>query len=276
MDYISPYATQCLNHSLHKNYIIDDDLSDIFESLFVSISISGRFKTVRGNRGNEKWICCTDGCSHSISFSLHCIVSKINGKIVHDDAIIHKHGSDICWHSSNDCKTKVIEFELKEKALIAGASAIPKMFEDKQLSLKKSGMSECDIAAVMPQYQSFKSTMYRAKGKSYPRIPHILSDLDFTSDLSKVYRETVASVVDNVPVPGKRFLLFDGYQEVIRNRQVKCRDRITIFTSDYGLKLLSQATKIGADGTFNSCPALYSQAYIIMAWFRGQCDTTTF
>jgi hypothetical protein len=161
MDYISPYATQCLNHSLPKNYIIDEDLSDIFESLFVSISISGRFKTVRGNReiivnnywyryattdkkGNEKWICCTDGCSHSISFSLHCIVSKINGKIVHDDAIIPKHGSDICWHSSNDCKTKVIEFELKEKALIAGASAIPKMFEDKQLSLKKSGMSECD------------------------------------------------------------------------------------------------------------------------------------
>ena len=34
--------------------------------------------------------------------------------------------------------------------------------------------------------------------------------------------------------------------------------------------MLAGCTKIGVDGTFKSCPELYSQLYIIMAWFMGQ------
>ena len=55
------------------------------------------------------------------------------------------------------------------------------MFEDKALQLKKSGVSEFEIASTMPQYQSLKSTMYRKKADNYPRIPVDDMDLDFWS-----------------------------------------------------------------------------------------------
>ena len=52
--------------------------------------------------------------------------------------------------------------------------------------------------------------------------------------------------------------------------------RITIYCSDYGLKLLAQATKIGGDGTFKTRPKIYQQLYIIMAWHKGVCQPAAF
>ena len=37
------------------------------------------------------------------------------------------------------------------------------------------------------------------------------------------------------------------------------------------MKMLCESKKIGADGTFKSCPQRYSQLYILMAWFKGMC-----
>ena len=79
----------------------------------------------------------------------------------------------------------------------------------------------------------------RAKHKNYPLIPHTLDQLDFFKETCKSYTETTGSVVINVPIPGKRFLLFDGYQDILRKNKLKCRDRVTIFCSDYGLRLLN-------------------------------------
>ena len=64
-----------------------------------------------------------------------------------------------------------------------------------------------------------------------------------------------------------RFILVDCYE----NDQ-----RITIFSSDTQLKMLSSSTKIGADGTFNTCPKLYKQCYIIMTWFIGMVTPAAF
>jgi hypothetical protein len=202
-----------------------------------------RLSTTTKNGCMEKWVCCTDGCSNSISW-LNGVLVKVNGKAVDSDSKIPKHHKEACWHSMVECKTKLIADELKEKAGKLGASAIPKMFEDKILELKKSGMQEGEIADVMPQYQTYKSTMYRRKHLNYPLIPSLMSELNYFSDVCRVYCETVATEVDNIKTPGKRFLLWDGYEEIWRSRQLKCKDRITIFCSDYGLKLLSQATKI--------------------------------
>ena len=33
--------------------------------------------------------------------------------------------------------------------------------------------------------------------------------------------------------------------------------------------MLCKCSKIGVDGTFKSCPELYKQLYIFMAWFMG-------
>jgi hypothetical protein len=46
-----------------------------------------------------------------------------------------------------------------------------------------------------------------------------------------------------------------------RTHLVIARERVTIFCSDVGLRLLSQADKIGADGTFKTRPILYEQVY---------------
>ena len=40
--------------------------------------------------------------------------------------------------------------------------------------------------------------------------------------------------------------------------------------------MLSEAKKIGVDGTFKSRPVLYAQLYIIMAWFMGQVMPAAF
>ena len=40
--------------------------------------------------------------------------------------------------------------------------------------------------------------------------------------------------------------------------------------------MLCAASKIGADGTFKSCPDIYKQLYILMAWFRGMVMPAAF
>ena len=119
-------------------------------------------------------------------------------------------------------------------------------------------MPVSEIASVMPQYASIKSSMYRAKHQKYP----------------------MPSVIDGETVPGERFLLFDGLSEIRDTRRgrdhvVVARERVTIYSSDYGLRLLNQAVKIGADGTFKACPAIFAQLYIIMAWMHNDEAQTT-
>lgn len=225
----------------------------------------------------EKWVCMTDGCSCTISL-LNEKVVKINGtKVYHNTPLPpHNHRGDIdtCTLTESEYKKKLIESELKDKAGKSGAAPIKAMFEDKASQLRKDGMSINEIASVMSQYNSFKNTMYRAKHENYPLIPHKLEDLNFWSDISKVFTECTGSVVNGVKIPGKRFLLFDDMQEIYEKKNgklvLKTKERITIFCSEVGLRLLANAEKIGADGTFKSRPILNEQVYIIMVWMNGE------
>ena len=61
----------------------------------------------------------------------------------------------------------------------------------------------------------------------------------------------------------KRFLLIDCVED---------DQRIVIFSSDLQLKLLVTSKWIGVDGTFK----MFSQVYIIMAWYMGECLPVTF
>jgi hypothetical protein len=40
--------------------------------------------------------------------------------------------------------------------------------------------------------------------------------------------------------------------------------------------VLARAKQIGVDGTFSSCPSLFSQFYIILAWCKGECMPAAF
>ena len=94
-----------------------------------------------------------------------------------------------------------------------------------------------------------------------------MESLNFYTDACKIFRETVTSKVGDAIIPGERFLLFDGWSEIKdtrlgRTHLVIARERVTIFCSDVGLRLLSQADKIGADGTFKTRPILYEHVYM--------------
>jgi len=65
----------------------------------------------------------------------------------------------------------------------------------------------------------------------------------------------------------ERFLLSDCYEH---------NQRVVIFCSDLQLEILAQAHQIGADGTFSSCPSIFAQFYIIVAWFKGECIPVAF
>ena len=54
------------------------------------------------------------------------------------------------------------------------------------------------------------------------------------------------------------------------------KERVTIYCSETGLRLLAQASKHGGDGTFKTRPRIFEQLYIIMAWCKGVCLTAAF
>ncbi len=65
----------------------------------------------------------------------------------------------------------------------------------------------------------------------------------------------------------ERFLLVDCYED---------GQRIIIFSSDLQLRVLARTKQIGVDGTFKSCPTMFAQLYIIMAWCKGECMPVAF
>ena len=101
----------------------------------------------------------------------------------------------------------------------------------------------------MHQYASKKSSCYRRKWLTIPKLPESLNDLILDNDLFKTTLST-----------GKRFLLIDCEED---------GQRIIIFCSDLQLKILGTSSKIGGDGTFGVCPDLFEQVYILMAWYKG-------
>jgi hypothetical protein len=150
----------------NNKYTLED--ADFVANLFFDvvlplIVIAGYFVTSRGNEALivnnyyyryqsiskdqkiKKWVCMTDRCSCSISWCGDKVV-KINGEKVGSDfngtiPPHSKNGSvDKCKYSEQECKTKLLHSELK-----GAATSIKKIIEDKQLQLKKSGMTTSDI-----------------------------------------------------------------------------------------------------------------------------------
>ena len=140
--------------------------------------------------------------------------------------------------------------KIKKRAQSENTISIMKICEEESIKLAKNGMSAEDIASSMPQYAQKKSSLYRKRWQNYPKLPCELGGLIIDTD---IYKNTLTN--------GKRFLLID----CIENNQ-----RIIIFCSDFQLNILGSSTRIGADDTFKSCPSLFMQLYILMAWYKGE------
>ena len=184
------------------------------------------------DKSQERWLCMwTEGkkkCSSSLTIdSKTKKITKVNGKPWDKETPLtsfHDHPA----LTDSEVKLRFVKHELTEKAETS-SGAIPKMFEDKSDELASRGHSIEEIAQILPQYNSAKSAMYRAHAKYFPPIPTALEDLSFNGPLYEQYILTKKYK--------KRFLLFDGYQEIRDKKNILTGyERITIYCSDYGLK----------------------------------------
>ena len=95
---------------------------------------------------------------------------------------------------------------------------------------------------VVPNFSACRSMMNRARLKQQPPLPTTREDIQLT--------DTWASTVGGQP-----FVLHQS-------------DSMLIFTTTENLRVLAASANVFMDGTFKSCPKLYSQLYTIHAIYK--------
>ena len=100
-----------------------------------------------------------------------------------------------------------------------------------------------DLVKKIPHYDSCSSSLYRQRAKLLPPLPKTRQDLN----LEGAWRQTTA---------GENFIVTDD------------DDMVILATAD-NLRHLSAADTWFCDGTFKSCPKLFSQLYTVHAFIDG-------
>ena len=260
-------------------YEPDLELAEAFHNLFFEIIlpaliIVGHFLTITKNRAivvnnykyrfleepkkkdktQERWLCMymngRNKCSASLTIdSITGEIKKVNGEKwdkVTPLRDFHDHDPE----DENEVKKLFILRDINNKAS-SNSGPIPQMFEAKNSELADEGYTVDEIAKIMPQYNSVKSSVYRRHAENFPAIPQSLNELYFYDDDKKL-KYTLTKKYN------EQFLLFDGWHEITdKNGKVTGKERITIYCSETGLRLLAQAFKIGGDGTFKTRPKIY-------------------
>lgn len=103
----------------------------------------------------------------------------------------------------------------------------------------------------IPTYQSCQASLYRSRAKVLPKLPVSQDGIDLEGE----WIETAA---------GERFLLCDSTDDQ--------GHRILIFATDDNLRTLCNSEFVLGDGTFYSCPGLFSQMYSL----HGSVDGVVF
>jgi hypothetical protein len=98
---------------------------------------------------------------------------------------------------------------------------------------------------------SYKNTFENIRVKNKPKIAKDFDNFEFVDDYEKF-----SKTLDN-----KDFLQYDNNNK---------SNRIQIFASEAGIKLLSESTRWQADGTFFCAPKPFKQVYYIMAGKPGE------
>lgn len=136
-----------------------------------------------------------------------------------------------------DCKKKIIS---------ADVPAIPTAFSETITEIKDLGL---DKVISIPTFESKKSSLYRHRNSS------------FSVD------KTVFDEVKNVKIPTKfeKIVLADyceGNRRIILFCSEEARNKMTVFKDYFG------------DGTFKSCPNLFSQIFTIHADLGSNINST--
>ena len=110
-----------------------------------------------------------------------------------------------------------------------------------------------EISEYIGVYKSYKSCFEKIRAKNKPTIPTREKDsFDFSDPKCQKFTKTIE---------GKDFMMYDNK---------KLENRIVIFISEYGFRLLSQCERWHGDGTFFSAPEPFNQVYLIHAYKHNQ------
>ena len=105
-----------------------------------------------------------------------------------------------------------------------------------------SSINDPDVQSQLPQASTCKKVLQRVRNKKYPKDPSSHEDLEFVGPWALTKED------------GERFLLHDNKSTT---------DRIVIFSTDTGLRKLSESKIWFMDGNFQMAPALFEQLYVI-------------
>ena len=116
----------------------------------------------------------------------------------------------------------------------------------------KHGISAAAIAEYTKGYAHSKSGFDAIRTKSRPKIPKDLETFNFNEEEYKAFKNTIHHL---------KFLQYDNSSQ---------DNRILIFASEVGLRILSQSSRWQSDGTFFCAPKPFHQVYYIMGGKPGE------
>jgi hypothetical protein len=169
-----------------------------------------------------------------------CLNDGCTGRIktTDDDVFIEyrNHGHNH-MKRPDEIKVRQIVTTMKEQAE-AHSTSLVEIYRRETVQLA----SQPEVAAAMPSYQEMRNSLTRHRRKQFPSLP-----------------TTRGSIVvpDNfkITTSGRQFLLYAS----------PGNDTLIFCTQD-NLRLLCQAAVMCIDGTFESCPSLFSQLFTIHAF----------
>ncbi|CAF1651922.1 unnamed protein product, partial [Didymodactylos carnosus] len=125
---------------------------------------------------------------------------------------------------------------MKRKLQEDPSRPIPQVYEEERAIFGRAG----GAVGKLPRLEGVKSTLYRTRLDQLPPLPKSADNLQIPPAMSKTLND-------------QQFLIY-------------CSNQIVSYCSPFGISMLSQTFHWNADGTFQTCPQLFSQSYTIHAF----------
>ena len=188
-----------------------------------------RYKKDGKHGGKQHWRCVVTG--QGCKGRLHTNIFEEGEEISILHQVAHNHMADKEKTASIVTKARLCEMAEEQPVI-----PLPELYRNLMVEAPRQE----DI--VPPAFESCRTQMYRRRRQNLPPLPESIQDIalegEWTTTLS-----------------GETFLLHKD-------------DKSLIFTTEQNLRLLSQSTTVFMDGTFKSCPRLFSQLYSIHGSYR--------
>ena len=174
----------------------------------------------------EYWVCATKWCKGRLNVS--------RGQIIKDDTTLHT-----CNPEIDDASMKIQEFRQNLTGrVMTETKPAPKIYNEEK---KKFALAHPKYLHRLPRFRNVERSLYRARSSKFPKLPKKREEVRLPADFVTTLR-------------GDRFLLADDGD----------KDKILVFATDESLRMLEKVENISADGTFQFCPALFTQLYVVL------------